>query len=120
MISLFAIPPIYNPAIDPKIGSPSAIPGGLTATAYVIQLFVKNFIALAFTVGGLVFFAMLLMGAIEYITAGGEKEKVGNASKRLTTALIGLTILLSFFIILKLVKTIFGIDLLQVTIPVIP
>ena len=113
------IPPIYNPAIDPKIGDASAIPGGLGATAYVIQLFVKNFIALAFTVGGIVFFAMLLVGAVEYIVAGGEKEKVGNASKRITTALIGLVILLSFFIVLRLVKTVFGIDLLQITIPVI-
>ena len=113
------IPPIYNPAVDPKIGISSAIPGGLGATAYVLQLFLTNFIRLGFVIGAVVFFFMLITGSVEYITAGGDKERTTSSTKRLTNAIIGLAILLSLFVILRLVKTIFGIDILQLEIPVI-
>ncbi len=116
------IPPIYNPAINEAIGkadSPYFSGSQLHATSYVIQLFVINFIRLAFLAGSIVFLFMLLWGAIEYVTAGGEKEKVGNAYKRLTAAFTGLIILFSVFMISRLVKLSFGIDVLQVEIPTI-
>ncbi len=116
------IRPIYNPAINEAIGKAdsSKFSGSqLQATSYVIQLFIINFIRLAFLAGSIIFLFMLLWGAIEYVTAGGEKEKVGNAYKRLTAAFTGLIILFSVFMISRLVKLTFGIDVLQVEIPTI-
>lgn len=121
-LALGVIRPIYNPAINEAIGqadSPNFSGSQLHAASYVIQLFVINFIRLAFLAGSLIFLFMLLWGAIEYVTAGGEKEKVGNASKRITAAIIGLVILFSVFMISRLVKITFGIDVLQVEIPTI-
>lgn len=106
---------IINPAIDPKIGTPNFL-GNNSA---ILQLFLTNFIRIGFIVGAVIFFSMLVWGAIEYITAGGEKEKAGNASKRLTNAAIGLVILFSTYAIIRLAKSIFGIDILHLEIPVI-
>ena len=62
---------------------------------------------------------MLLWGGIEYITAGGDKERTQSASKRLTAALIGLAIVFSIFAIIYLVETLFGVSITKFTIPVI-
>ena len=118
---------IINPVIKPEIGSfyfipgvgISYVPGTSTATVYVIQKFLVNFIRLFFVAGSVIMLFMLIWGAIEYITAGGEKEKLGNASKRITNALIGITILLSIYALLWLVNLVFGINILKLDIPVI-
>lgn len=105
---------ITNQAIDPKVGD--VINGEDIGT---LALFISNGVKLIFVIGGLAFFFMLLWGAFEYITAGGEKEKVGSATKRMTNALIGMVILLSSYVIFKLVNTIFGINVLNLEIPTI-
>ncbi|KKU29136.1 MAG: hypothetical protein UX80_C0019G0007 [Candidatus Amesbacteria bacterium GW2011_GWA2_47_11b] len=110
---------IVNPAINPKVGDFSTLPLGPLSTSAILQLFLTNFIRLGFVIGAVVFFFMLITGAVEYITAGGDKERTTSSTKRLTNAIIGLAILLSLFVILRLVKTIFGIDILQLEIPVI-
>jgi len=62
---------------------------------------------------------MLLWGGIQWITAGGDKEAAQNAQKRLTSALVGLMIVFSTFAIIYLVESVFGISVLELTIPVI-
>lgn len=104
---------INNPAIKtPSLQSP------LTAIAN-LQGYISSFIIIGFIVGAVIFFSMLVWGAIEYITAGGDKDRTGNASKRLTNAAIGLVILFSTYAIVRLAKSIFGIDILHLEIPVI-
>lgn len=105
---------IENPAIRPSIGT-------MTQLVFFekLQLFLTNFIRIGFIIGAVIFFSMLVWGAIEYITAGGDKERTGNASKRLTNAAIGLVILFSTYAIVRLAKSLFGIDILHLEIPVI-
>lgn len=110
---------ITNPAIKPEIGDVANFPGGFSATTFVVQKFLVNFIKLSFVIASVVFLFMLVWGGIEYITAGGEKEKVGNAWKKITHALIGICILLATYAIFKLVNLIFGINILKLDIPVI-
>ncbi len=105
---------ISNPAINETLGKFGWL-DSITNT----QLFITNFIQLGFVVAAVVFFFMLLWGSIEYITAGGDKERTSSSTKRLTAAIVGLAILFSLYVILRLVKTIFGIDILLLEIPVI-
>jgi hypothetical protein len=105
---------IFNPAIDSKLGVTPNLP---TGAATVFQTYIAIFIRLAYIGGLIVFTFMLLSGALEYITAGGEKDKTANASKRITNALIGLFLLFAVFAITSLVKVLFGIDVLNFVIP---
>lgn len=112
---------ITNPAIDNTIGG-AGLPGsgfGLSDTTHVMGLFLRNFVKLGFIIGSIIFFFMLLWGAFEYITAGGDKDKVGNASKRMSNAMIGMVLLLATYAISRLVNQVFGINLLSLEIPVI-
>jgi len=62
---------------------------------------------------------MLILGSVEYIMSGGEKEKAGNASKRITTALVGIAILFSTFVVISIVQIVFGVNILTLDIPTI-
>ncbi|MEK7097886.1 MAG: hypothetical protein AAB906_03500 [Patescibacteria group bacterium] len=106
---------IYNPAIKPNIGSG----GGTDHDVLIISVFLANFIRMLFIVSAIWSFVMLLLGGFEYITAGGEKDKVGNATKRITNALIGIIILLCGYSIFRLINLIFGINLLNLEVPII-
>lgn len=78
--------------------------------------FVPNMVGLVFIVGIVIFVFMLLMAGIQWITAGGDKQALEGAKGRLTQALVGIFIMLSVFAIVKLVETLFGINILSVDI----
>ena len=67
----------------------------------------------------LLFFFMLVIGGIRWIMSGGEKANVENARKQITNALIGLAIVFVAWAIVRLVGTVFGIEILNFTIPTI-
>ena len=55
--------------------------------------FVSNFLTLVFGVGVLLVLVMLIWGAFEWITSGGDKEAVGKARSKIINALIGMAVL---------------------------
>src|SRR5258707_322328 len=58
----------------------------------------------------------LIMGAIQWITSGGDKAALEGARGRITQALVGIIILFSAFAIVKLVETFFNIHILTIDI----
>lgn len=74
---------------------------------------IPNVIGLFFTVGGLGFVIMMLWGAVDWILSGGDKEKIAGARKRITTAIIGLTLLSLTFVIMLVAGQILGINALK-------
>lgn len=120
MINLIA--QIGNPVVNPKIGDPGlaiALSSGGNTGVFILQLFLRNFVRIGFIVGAVVFLFMLIWGGIEYISAGGEKEKISSSTKRITNALIGIFILLSVYALSKLLNLVFGINILKLDIPII-
>lgn len=74
---------------------------------------IGNAIIIVFTVAAVAVLAMVLWGAVEWIFSGGDKEKVGNARKRITYALIGLVLIALTFVILTIVGEILEFDVLK-------
>jgi hypothetical protein len=68
-----------------------------------INFFLNNIIALIYIVAAVVFVFMMLWGALEWISSGGDKEKVGNAQKRITHAIIGIVLFAITFAIIQVV-----------------
>lgn len=71
---------------------------------------VSNLVAAGFLVSGVIFFVYLVWGGIDYLNSGGDKGKIDGAQKRISSALIGLTIVASSWAIYQLVLVFFGID----------
>jgi len=70
-------------------------------------------ISVLFVGGAIIFFFMLLTGALLWITSGGDKAKYETAKSKITQAIVGLVILLLVFGIINIVGCLFGINILQ-------
>lgn len=79
--------------------------------------FVTNIMTFAFTVAVLVVLVMLIWGAFEWITSGGDKESVGKARNRIINALIGLAVLAVAFALARVGAQFLGINLLELPVP---
>jgi hypothetical protein len=80
------------------------------------QKLIPSLIGLIFVAGAIIFFFMLLISGIQWITSGGDKTAVEGAKGRLTQALIGIVVLFSAFAIIKLVQGLFEINILSIDI----
>jgi hypothetical protein len=65
---------------------------------------------------GIIAFFFLLMGGLQWILAGGDKEGTEKARKRITAALIGLVIVFSVYALVSLASGFLGVELLNFTI----
>lgn len=104
---------IVNQAIDPNFGKYPGTFGG----SWALQILLNNTIAIILIISSVVAILLLLFGGFEYITAGGDKEATQKSTKRITSAVIGLVLVFSTFAIIKLVETLFGISILNFSIP---
>jgi hypothetical protein len=57
--------------------------------------------------------AYLIKGAIDYISAGGEKSKTEAARNQITGAVVGLIILVAAVAGFTLIQTILGVEIIQ-------
>ena len=69
-------------------------------------------IGTAFLISFLLVFVMLVMGGVQWITSGGDKENTQKAKDRLTSALVGLAIIGGAWALMKLIEFFFGISIL--------
>ena len=70
-------------------------------------------LALAFFVAGLAFFITLLIGGIQWITAGGDPKALDSARRRITNALVGLIIVVAAYAIALILEAVLGIRIVS-------
>ncbi len=99
---------INNPVIGPELAA-------LNGVSF-FQKLLPALILMALILGVIIFFFMLIIGAVQWISSGGDKAATEAARGRITNAIVGLVILLSFFAITQLLGTFFGIDILRLDI----
>lgn len=97
---------IRNPVID-RATDPGAAGAGLAF--YIAQLW-KTIVV----VGGLAFLLYFVLGGIEWTTAGGDKNKVEEAQKKLTNGFIGLVILVGSYAIIAFIQDVLGLSILNI------
>ncbi len=100
---------IFNPALPDKLGD---LPGET-----FLQKFIVSGISLMLIAGSVIFFFILISGGIKWLSSSGDKVKLESAQKQISSGLVGLVILLSSFAVIKLIEALFGIDLLNITLP---
>lgn len=78
---------------------------------------ISNILFLAFAIAALIVLIMLIIGAFEWITSGGDKENVAKARNRIINALIGLAVLAIAFALANAFAQFTGLNLGNLTIP---
>jgi TRAP-type C4-dicarboxylate transport system permease small subunit len=99
---------ITNPALQETLQKKSGIE--------FFQNFLPRFVGLAFVIGILVFFFIMITGAIQWMASGGDKTGLEAARGKLANALVGIVILLSLFALFKIIENFFGINILTLDI----
>jgi len=100
---------IVNPVLPNKL---STMPGTI-----FLKNILKSGITLILIAGSVIFFFILTSGGLKWLSSSGDKVKLESAQKQISSGFVGLVILLSSFAIIKLIETLFGIDLLNITLP---
>ncbi|KKU62737.1 MAG: hypothetical protein UX87_C0044G0010 [Candidatus Amesbacteria bacterium GW2011_GWA1_47_16] len=75
---------------------------------------VTGFINIFLGASGVVAFLYLLWGGIQWISSGGDKEGVEKARKRITHALIGLSVVFSAYALIYIIRVLFNIQTIGV------
>lgn len=88
-------------------------PGYGIDPATTIGGLVTNALTIVFILAALLVLFFIVIGAFNWITSGGDKEKVGAARKTIVNALIGLALLALAFLIVRVVGQILNIDILN-------
>jgi len=86
-------------------------------TKITAESLVGGLVNLALVIAALVFFFILVMGGIKWITSQGDESKVKEAREQVTQALIGLVIVFVAFAIAKLIQAVFGVNIMELSIP---
>jgi hypothetical protein len=73
----------------------------------------SNLLAMFTLVAGIAFLIYFVIGAFNWITAGGDAQKVEKAGKQITNALTGLIIVVAAYSVTAIVGTVLGIDILN-------
>ena len=95
---------ITNPALNENIRN-------LEGVDFFNKL-LPNLIGLAFVIGVLIFVAIIIVGAIQWIISGGDKGGIESAKSKITNAVIGIIILFALFAIITVVENFFGVEIL--------
>ena len=97
---------ITNPALSDSLTSDPA-----SGFAQLLAALWRTIIV----IGGMAILVFLAWGGIQWITAGGDKQKVEQSRNRIINAFIGMALLGASVAIMYFIQFLFGIDLLNPT-----
>lgn len=87
------------------------------ATLQGFECIFTNVVRVLTPLAGIAVFLTLVVGAFQFITAGGEAKQIQKARKTITFAIFGLVLFVLIWFILLLIKVITGVDVTQFKIP---
>ncbi len=76
--------------------------------------FISTIVGILTVVAFIWFIFNLFIGAIAWLSSGGDKAKLQEAQKKITTNLVGLVIVVSAIFLTKIIGVVFGIDILAI------
>jgi hypothetical protein len=111
---------LWTPSVafaeDLKITAPRTATGPVGYSN--LGVFISNVLILAFSLAVLVVLVMLIWGAFEWITSGGDKDGVGKARGRIVNALIGLAVLAVAFALARVAAQFLGFPDITTSLPI--
>lgn len=103
---------IPGPGGDETVKAPGNIPTGGLQEGDKGSLAIQNSITILLITITILSLFFLIFGGIKWIMSQGEKTKIDSARKTITYAIIGLILAFLSFFIIRVVGSIFGVDLI--------
>jgi hypothetical protein len=73
---------------------------------------VQGLIGIVMVLAAIIFFFILVIGGIRWITSGGDKAQTEAARNQITAALIGLVIVFAAWAIIQLIQVFFAVNII--------
>jgi hypothetical protein len=86
---------------------------GIKEAAGALTSIISQLIGIMTIIAGIWFIFQFIIGAYGYMTAGGEQQKMTNATKKITSALIGLIVVVAAYAIMSLLGQLLGFEFLN-------
>lgn len=86
--------------------------GGANSATQIENL-VSTAVGFLTVVAGLAFLIYFIIGALNWVTAGGDSKKVDDAKHYMTNGAIGMIVIVAAYAITWIVGTVLGIDILN-------
>lgn len=86
------------------------------ATLKDLEAVFTNVVKAAVELALVVFFIMIVYGGFKYLTSGGDAKGTEAGQKTITSALLGIILLIGIWLILTFIKTFTGVDVTTFTI----
>lgn len=116
MSQLLAQAPGNNSDFGTGLQPPSAVYGQNTqqgAPERDLELIVSTGIGMLSLIATLFFIVYFFLGALKWVTAGGDSGKVGKARDEMIQGVVGLIVVVAAYGIIGLIGTVLGIDILN-------
>ena len=78
-----------------------------------ISNFLSNLVVLIYSAAAIVLIFMLLWGAFEWMTSGGDKEKLSSAQRRIINAIIGIILFAVAFAVIAVLGQFTGFEFFE-------
>jgi len=102
---------------DVAFGGSRCVYGGDVATLQGFECLFLNILRVAATLAGFAFGAMILVGGFKLIFSAGDQAKTQAAQKTITFAVIGLTVTVGAWFVMRLIETFTGVTVTDFVIP---
>lgn len=96
---------------------PDQASGTGVATLSCVWVVLQNVINAALFLSAVVAVFLIIYSGFQYVTSSGDKEKVDNARKRLTYAIIGLVFIILSYLIIVFISQFTGVGIDQLSSP---
>lgn len=87
--------------------------GGIDSYTSSLEKLISNVLVVLTVVAGISFILYFLLGALQWVTAGGQKDKVETAKSYMTNGAIGLIIVVVSYAVVWIVGKALGLDILE-------
>lgn len=74
---------------------------------------ISNIIGVMTIIAGIWFIFQFIIGAYGFMTAGGDQKRVSDSGSKITSALIGLVIIVAAYAIISLLGSLLGFEILK-------
>lgn len=93
---------------------------GDPATIQDLELILRKVFNYALRLAGIAVFVMFLIGGFKFLTSGGDPEKTKAAKGTLTSAVLGLFLMIVSWLVLLFIQEFTGVEVTQFNLPEVP
>jgi len=86
----------------------------ISSAAEVFAGIISRIIGVMTIIAGIWFIFQFISGGYNYMAAGGDQQKMTNATKRITNSLIGLVVVVAAYAVMSLLGAILGFNFLNI------